>query len=111
MVYAGSHASSFQQASKNLAEEAELKISDQRIMRATKRIGQERTDQRDAETEAWAKLSLPEQQDSPREQVPQVACVEMDGGRLQIRNRKPSEEETQRTRRAGFGVRTRWDAC
>ena len=102
MVYAGSHASSFQQASKDLAEEAELKISDQRIMRATKRIGQERTDQRDAETEAWAKLSLPEQQDSPREQVPQVACVEMDGGRLQIRNRKPSEEETQRTRRAGF---------
>ena len=66
MVYAGSHASSFQQASKDLEEEAELKISDQRIMRATKRIGQERVDQRDAETEAWAKLSLPEQQGSPR---------------------------------------------
>ena len=32
----------------------------------------------------------------------QVACVEMDGGRLQIRNRKPSEEESQRTKQAGF---------
>jgi hypothetical protein len=102
MVYAGSHARSFQQASKDLEEEAELKISAQRIMRATKRIGQERVGERNAQTEAWAKLSLPEQQGSPREQVPQVACVEMDGGRLQIRNRKPSEEEVQRTKRAGF---------
>ena len=48
MVYAGSHASSFQQASKDLKEEAELDISEQRIVRATKRIGQERTEQRDA---------------------------------------------------------------
>ncbi len=102
MVYAGSHASSFQQASQDLEEEAELKISDQRIMRATKRIGRERVDQRDAETEVWAKLSLPQQQSSPCAQVPQVACVEMDGGRLQIRNRKPCEEETQGTKRAGF---------
>jgi hypothetical protein len=102
MVYAGSHASSFQQASKDLKEEAELDISDQRIMRATKRIGQERVEQRGAQTEAWAELSLPEQQGNPREQVPPVAVVEMDGGRLQIRNRKPSEEERQRTKKAGF---------
>jgi hypothetical protein len=102
MVYAGSHASSFQQASKDLKEEAELEISDQRIMRATKRIGQERVSERDAQTGVWSGLSLPEQQGSPREQVPQVACVEMDGGRLQIRNRKPSEEESQRMKRAGF---------
>jgi hypothetical protein len=102
MVYAGSHASSFQQASQDLKEEAEVDISDQRIMRATKRIGQERVAERDAQTIAWAELSLPAQQESPREQVPHVACVEMDGGRLQIRNRKPSEEERQRTKKAGF---------
>jgi len=102
MVYAGSHARSFQQASKDLKEEAELGISAQRIMRATKHVGQERVAERDAETEAWSGLSLPEQRGSPREQVPQVVCVEMDGGRLQIRNRKPSEEESQRTKRAGF---------
>jgi hypothetical protein len=102
VVYAGSHASSFQQAHKDLKEEAELDISDQRIMRATKRIGQERVAQRDAQTKAWSELSLPQQQASPREQVPQVACVEMDGGRLQIRNRNASEEERQRTKKAGF---------
>ncbi|MGW8257107.1 MAG: hypothetical protein ACWGMZ_06455 [Thermoguttaceae bacterium] len=102
VVYAGSHASSFQQASKDLKEEAELDISDQRVMRATKRIGQERVAERDSATQAWAELSLPEQQRSPRDQVPQVACVEMDGGRLQIRDRKASEEERQRTKKAGF---------
>jgi hypothetical protein len=102
MVYAGSHASSFQQASRDLKEEAELEISEQRIMRATKRIGQERVRQRDAQTSVWAELPLPEQQRSPQGQVPQVACVEMDGGRLQIRNRKASEEERQRTKKTGF---------
>ena len=102
MVYAGSHASSFEQASKDLKEEAELEISTQRVMRATKRIGQERVEQRDAQAAAWAELPLPQQQASPREQIPQVACVEMDGGRLQIRDRKPSDEEKQRTQRAGF---------
>lgn len=102
VVYAGSHASSFQQASKDLKEEAEVDISEQRIMRATKRIGQERVAERNAATQAWAELPLPQQQASPREQVPSLACVEMDGGRLQIRNRKPSEEERQRTKKAGF---------
>lgn len=102
MVYAGSHASSFEQASQDLKEEAELDISGQRIMRATKRIGQERVAERDAQTNGWAELSLPEQQRSPREQMPPVACVEMDGGRLQIRDRKPSEEERQRTKKAGY---------
>jgi hypothetical protein len=102
MVYAGSHASSFQQASKDLKEEAELDISEQRIMRATKRIGQERTEQRDAAVDAWGKLPLPERQRTPRPQVPQVACVEADGGRLQIRDRKAMEEQRQATKHAGF---------
>lgn len=93
VVYAGSHASSFRQASEDLKEEAEVEISEQRIMRATKRIGEERAEQRDAEVAQWAGLTLPEQRDSPREQVPQVACVEMDGGRIQIRDRKPLKED------------------
>ena len=85
MVYAGSHASSFEQASEDLKEEAELDISAQRVMRATKRIGQERVAERKAWEAAWEALPLPEQQGSPHEQVPQVACVEPDGGRIQIR--------------------------
>ena len=93
MVYAGTNATSFKQASADLAEEAEVTISEQRIMRATKRIGEERIVQREAEIEHWEQLPLPAQQRSPREQVPAVAVVEMDGGRLQIRERKPSAEE------------------
>jgi hypothetical protein len=107
MVYAGSHASSFRQASEDLKEEAELEISEQRIMRATKRIGEERVAQREAAVEAWSQLPLPEQQGSPREQVPPVACVEMDGGRIQIRDRKPSQQQRQSTPRAGFWRETK----
>jgi len=95
VVYAGTNATSFRQASADLDEEAELTIGEPRIMRATKRIGEERIEQRDAEIEHWEALSLPEQQRSPREQVPAVAVVEMDGGRLQIRERKPSSEEEE----------------
>jgi hypothetical protein len=96
VVYAGSHASSFRQASEDLKEEAELDISEQRIMRATKRIGGERIEQRDAEVHDWEELSLPEQLSSAREQVPAVAVVEMDGGRMQIRDERfgqASEDE------------------
>jgi len=107
MVYAGTHASSFRQASEDLWHEADLQISEQRVMRATKRIGQERVAQRDAEVEAWAELPLPEQQRSPCERIPQVACVEMDGGRIQIRHRKASEAEQQPGERAGFWRETK----
>ena len=95
MVYAGTNSSSFEQASADLQEEAELTISAQRIMRATKRIGGERIEQRETEIQTWEQLPLPEQRNSPRDQVPAVAVVEMDGGRIQILERKPSEEEAQ----------------
>jgi len=113
MVYAGSHATSFEQASADLKEEAELEISSQRIMRATKRIGGERVAQRKAEEEVWESLPLPEQQGSPREQVPQVACVEPDGGRIQIRNRNEEvaagevEKDEKETRKGRFWRETK----
>ena len=107
MVYAGSHASSFEQAGADLKEEAELEISTQRIMRATKRIGQERVAEREAEVAAWEKLPLPEQQGSPREQVPPVACVEMDGGRIQIRDRKAEEPTVEEARKGRFWRETK----
>jgi len=54
----------------------------------------ERIEQREQEIQTWEQLPLPEQQRSPHEQVPAVAVVvEMDGGRLQIRERKPSAQE------------------
>jgi hypothetical protein len=86
---------------------AELDISEQRIARATKRIGQERVAERKVEEAAWEKLPLPEQQGGPREQVPQLACVEMDGGRIQIRNRNEEESPTEEKRKGRFWRETK----
>ena len=84
-VYAGTQAASFRQAECDLLAEAELSISQQRIMRVTKRIGQERVEQREVAVRQWQALPLPERQRSPQEQIPSLACVQVDGGRIQIR--------------------------
>lgn len=110
MVYAGTQSRSFPQAERDMKHLAELDISEQRIARATKRIGQERVAERKADEMAWEALLLPEQQSSPREQVPPVACVEPDGGRIQIRNRNEataSEKEEQETRKGRFWRETK----
>jgi hypothetical protein len=102
MVYAGTNANSFEQASKDLKHEAELEISAQRIARATKRIGHERMAEREVVVEAWEELSIPEERQSPPHVAPpSVACVEMDGGRIQIRDRLTSVKETEEERRKG----------
>ena len=88
VVHAGVHAGSFRQAEADLLALAELSVSSQRVRRATVRIGHERVAQRDEEVEAFMKLPLPAQRRDPTGQAPPVACVEMDGGRVQIRNRK-----------------------
>ena len=107
MVYAGTHAASFRQAEADVKALAELDISEQRIARATKRIGQERVAERKAEEAAWETLPLPEQQGSPRDQVPRLACVEMDGGRIQIRNRNEEEPPTEEKRKGRFWRETK----
>ena len=108
MVYAGTQSRSFPQAERDLKHLAELDISEQRIARSTKRIGQERVAERKAEEAAWETLPLPEQQGSPRGQIPRVACVEMDGGRIQIRNRNEEEEaSTEETRKGRFWRETK----
>lgn len=89
-VYAGANATSFRQAECDLKEEAELSISQQRIMRITKRIGQERVTQREIAVEQWQALPLPEMLRSPHAHVPTLACIQVDGGRIQIR---PDDEE------------------
>jgi len=107
MVYAGAQSHSFRQAEQDLKHLAELDISEQRIARATKRIGQERVAERKVEEAAWAALALPQQQGSPREQVPRVACVEMDGGRIQIRNRNEEEPPLEEHRKGRFWRETK----
>lgn len=86
-VYAGANARSFARAARDLAALAELSISAARVRRATERIGAERIAERGEELARWRALPLPEQRRSPHDHIPQVACVQPDGGRAQIRER------------------------
>lgn len=93
VVYAGTQSASFVQATKDLAALAELSISRERVQRWTKRVGRERSVEVQAAAAAYQELPLPEQSRSPTGQVPQVACVEMDGGRMQIRKRHDAPKQ------------------
>jgi len=88
VVYAGSQSASFVQSAKDLNALAEVEVSREQVQRWTKRVGGERVDEVERQVEAFRQLSLPEQQQSPTPQIPQVACVQMDGGRIQIRDRQ-----------------------
>ncbi len=86
VAYASSQ-SAFVPATKDLAALAELKVSREQVQRWTKRVGEERVREVERAAEAYDELPLPERRKSPTAQVPQVACVQMDGGRIQIRDR------------------------
>ena len=88
VVYAGTQAASFPQGSRDLKELAELEVSPERLRRATERIGEERVAERDAQAAAYAALPIPGRRVVPADQpTPAVACVQMDGGRLQLMDR------------------------
>jgi hypothetical protein len=87
VIYAGSQSGSFVQATKDLTALAELSVSRERVQRWTKRVGRERGVEAEAAAVAYQGLPLPAQRCSPTHQVPQVACVQMDGGRIQLRER------------------------
>jgi hypothetical protein len=100
IVYAGTKHPSFGQGSEALAEMAGLTIQEKQVERVTKRIGQERVSERDREVQAYLALPLMEKVSSPIDQPVDLAVVEMDGGRLQIFDRRnatalASEEEEQ----------------
>ena len=81
IVFAAAQAVSFQDAAEALAELGELKLLPKRIWRAAKRIGEERVEECRAGAAKYEQLPLPARRESPVEQVPRVACVQMDGGR------------------------------
>ena len=94
VVYAGSQSASFVQATRDLEALAEAPVSRERVQRWTKRVGNERVKEAEALADAYQALPLPERQQSPAAQVPQVACVMMDGGRIQIRDREPAPRDS-----------------
>lgn len=93
LVHAAVQGGSFAGGADILAEQAELEVGVKRLWRAVQRIGEERLAEEQVAVEAFEKLPLPAQQQSPVEQVPEVACVEMDGGRLQVRDRLEQRTE------------------
>jgi hypothetical protein len=90
VTYAGSQSASFVQATKDLKALAERTVSRERVQRWTKRVGNERAAEAQQQAESYQSLTLPKQRQSPTDQVPQVACVMVDGGRIQIRQRQDS---------------------
>lgn len=93
--YAGGKSPSFVGATEDLTELAERTVSRERVQRWTKRVGQQCVEQAEALAEEYQMLPLPEQQKSPTDQVPQVACVMMDGGRIQVRDRQQAERDAK----------------
>lgn len=89
MVYSGSSAASFGEASNDLSKLADLVISDERVRRACTRIGSDRIDQHQRLQEAYQRKSLPEQAHGKPTDVgaPEIACVMSDGGRYQLLDR------------------------
>jgi hypothetical protein len=92
VVHAGVNGLSYQQASRDLAELSDLKVAPKPVERLVRKIGQERTDQRDAAVAAHERLPLMAKDvvANPNRPSPSVAMVSVDGGRLQIRS-DPSE--------------------
>ena len=90
MVYAGVHARSFEEASGFCGELAELDIQGRRIARFVRKIGTERVEQRDLETESWQAFTS-KQRAIRAVEPPKCVAVSMDGGRLQIRERLSAE--------------------
>ncbi len=88
VVYAGSQSASFAEASRALESLADIEVTTKRVERWTKRVGDERVDQVDTAAAAYEAMPLPARRESPTDQVPQVACVMIDGGRIQIRDRR-----------------------
>jgi hypothetical protein len=89
LVIAGTKNTSFAAARANVAELMDLDVLTKQIERVTKRIGQERCAERDAEVAHYLSLPLAERKDKPAQvTAPEVAVVGVDGGRLQIGQRR-----------------------
>lgn len=91
VIHAGSAStSSFDEASEHLRVLAEIDVSANRIGRLVTRIGNERIAQVEQQAREYQSLDLPARQQSPVEITPNLVCVQVDGGRLQVRDRKAS---------------------
>ena len=110
MVYAGVHARSFEESSGFCGELAELNIQGRRVGRLVKKIGTERVEQRDLETESWQAFTSKQRAIRAVAEPPKCVAVSMDGGRLQIRERVAAEAaaETSEGSQASGAPEAEW---
>lgn len=87
MVFAATQCGSFAEAQRMLEELASLALLPKRIWRATQRAGERRLAEQRQSIEAYEALPLPARRKNPGQEVVEVACVSMDGGRFQKRDR------------------------
>lgn len=92
IVFAATQGSSFDDASETLRELCDVQLLPKRVWRAARRIGAERVAECRAAAERYQQLPLPKQKLSPAATPPQVACVQMDGGRYQRRERDATQQ-------------------
>ena len=93
VIYAGTALGSFASASAALSQLAEIDVPAKQVERRTQQIGTERCAERDAATDAYLALTLVERKKAPEGVVaPDLAVVEMDGGRLQIFDRSAAND-------------------
>lgn len=86
ITLAGTACRSFAEASTLLGELAELAVSAKQVERVTHRLGGERVAERDAAVATFTARPLAEKFDLPAGVLPpEVVVVQVDGGRLQIR--------------------------
>ena len=89
MVYSGTTAVSFSQASQDILHLVNLAISDERVRRACGHVGGDLINQQQRLQEAFQSKPLPEQSHGKPTDVepPEIACVMCDGGRYQLLDR------------------------
>jgi hypothetical protein len=92
VIHAGAQNTSFLAGSQNLQVLAGLSIPPKQVERLSKRIGQERVDQRQQQVQAFQELPLMAKHSCPLAHPPELAVVSMDGGRLQILDRRARTE-------------------
>jgi hypothetical protein len=100
IVYAGAQFTSFAQGSVALEVLGDLRVSTKQVERITEKIGRERVEQRDAAVRDFVALPLMTRCKSPVANPPpesSVACVMMDGGRLQILDRRKRDPDSNGT--------------
>jgi hypothetical protein len=101
MVYSGTFAASFSEASNHLVKLADLSISAERIRRACRHVGNDRIGQQQQLQGAYLSKPLPERcHGKPADiEPPEIACVMADGGRYQVLDRRRSSARGRSARK------------